>query len=307
MAHNHTTIRIGIDLGGTKISAIAIDNNGKALARTRVATPRNDYRGTIAQICDIVTQLEQETKARGSIGIGMPGSLSPASGLVQNANSIWLNGRSFKEDLREKLGRELRFANDANCFALSEAIDGAGKSAASVFGVIIGTGCGGGFVFRGKLVDGPRGIAGEWGHTPLPWPRDDELPGPRCWCGREGCIESWVAGPALSADHLAITGQELSAVDIAKAAQQHSRAAMATIARHANRLARGLAVVTNILDPEVIILGGGLSQMSHLYDDIPRLMAPYIFSDDRNVSVLAPKFGDDSGVRGAARLWETEV
>jgi fructokinase len=233
----------------------------------------------------------------------MPGSISPATGLVQNANSTWLNGRRFGEDLAAAIGADVRMANDANCFALSEARDGAAAGAGSVFGVIIGTGCGGGIVIDGRLVDGPRGIAGEWGHTPLPWPRPDEFPGPVCWCGRNGCLETWVSGPAVAADHARIAGARLTAEAVAAAAAGGDATASATLARHADRLARGLGVVCNMLDPEVIVLGGGLSQLAHLYEALPRLVAPHLFADHVRIDIRPPRWGDASGVRGAAWLW----
>lgn len=234
----------------------------------------------------------------------MPGSLSPVTGRVQNANSTWLNGRPLDRDLAAALGRPVRLANDANCFALSEATDGAAAGAASVFGVILGTGCGGGIVVDGRLVDGPLGVGGEWGHNPLPRPSADEVPGPPCWCGRHGCMETWVSGPGLAADHARATGERQSAETIAARAETGDEVALATMARHADRLARGLAHVVNILDPAVIVLGGGLSKLGHLYRNLPGLMAPHIFADAPHVDVRPPRWGDASGVRGAARLWD---
>jgi fructokinase len=233
----------------------------------------------------------------------MPGSLSPASGLVQNANSTWLNGRPFGRDLEAHLSRPVRLANDANCFALSEAVDGAGAGARSVLGVILGTGCGGGLVYDGALIDGPRGIGGEWGHNPLPWPRGDEHPGPACWCGRTGCMETWVSGPGLEADHARATGECLAADAIAARATAGDAKARATLDRHASRLARGLATVVNVFDPEVIVLGGGLSKLTYLYSVVPPLAAPYVFSEEKAIDIRPPRWGDASGVRGAARLW----
>jgi fructokinase len=233
----------------------------------------------------------------------MPGSLSPATGLVQNSNSSWINGRRLDADLTEALGRPLRFANDANCFALSEAIDGAGAGAKSVLGVILGTGCGSGIVIGGRILDGPRGIGGEWGHNPLPWPDPDEHPGPECWCGREGCLEVWVSGPGLQRDHRVMHGGALSPAEIVARAADGDRACQATLDRHASRLARGLAHVVNIVDPEVIVLGGGLSKLDHLYEVLPKLMAKHIFADTAAVDIRPPRWGDSSGVRGAAWLW----
>lgn len=233
----------------------------------------------------------------------MPGSLSPITGLVQGANSTWLNGRSLPADLEQRLGQPVRVANDANCFALSEAIDGSGAGARSVFGIIIGTGCGGGLVYNGRIIDGPNAIAGEWGHNPLPWATPDEFPGPRCWCGRNGCMETWVSGPGLSADHARSTGIETSAEEIARRATAGDAAARASLARHADRLARGIAHVVHIFDPEVIVLGGGLSGLAHLYDELPRLTAPHVFASAPRLAIRPPRWGDDSGVRGAAWLW----
>jgi fructokinase len=233
----------------------------------------------------------------------MPGSISPASGLVQNANSTWLNGRPFASDVEAHLGRRVRFANDANCFALSEAVDGAGAGARLVFGVILGTGCGGGLVFNGQIVDGPRAIGGEWGHNPLPWATVQEHPGPECWCKRRGCIETWVSGPGLEADHERATGLALSSEEIAARAENGETQALATLERHAGRLARGLAHVANIFDPHVIVLGGGLSKLSHLYTALPGLMGPYIFAEEARITVRPPRWGDAGGVRGAAWLW----
>lgn len=296
-------IRIGIDLGGTKIAAVALLPDGSVTEEIRVPTPREDYQGTLEAIRQLVLQLESIAGSRGTVGVGMPGSISPYTGLVQNANSTWLIGRPFDRDLADHLGRKVRVANDANCFALSEATDGAAAGARSVFGVILGTGCGGGIVFNGQVVEGPRGIAGEWGHNPLPWPEPDEYPGRRCWCGRMNCIETWVSGPALESDYAQITGERLPATDIGARASAGDKAAQDTLARHAGRLARGLSHVINILDPEVIVLGGGLSRLSHLYDVLPSLMAPYVLADRAQIDIRPPKWGDASGVRGAAWLW----
>ena len=295
--------RIGVDLGGTKIEGLLLDSDGQERARHRVATPRNDYAATIQAIRDLVLRLEAGAGEIASVGVGMPGSLSPSTRLVQNANSTWLNGRAFDRDLAAVLGRDVRLANDANCFALSEAVDGAGASAHSVFGVIIGTGCGGGVVFDGKLVDGPRGLGGEWGHNPLPWAEASEHPGPQCWCGRQGCMETWVSGPAIVADHLRTTGIETTVEDIARLAAGGDGTATSTLSRHASRLARGLAAAVNILDPEIIVFGGGLSQLEHLYRVLPDLMAPHVFADHAAITIHPPKWGDAGGARGAAWLW----
>jgi len=298
-------VRLGLDLGGTKIAGVALAPGGEVRAERRSPAPRGDYAATIAALAGMVEALEQAAGEPGSIGIGMPGSLSPATGLVQNANSTWLNGRPLGRDLEAGLGRPVRLANDANCFALSETVDGAGAGARSVFGVILGTGCGGGLVFEGRLIDGPRGIGGEWGHNPLPWAEADELPGPACWCGRRGCIETWVSGPGLEADHAHAAGERLSAGAIARRAAAGDPAARASLERHASRLARGLAAVVNIFDPEVVVLGGGLSNLAHLYAVLPALVGTHVFADRAAAGLVVrpPRWGDASGVRGAARLW----
>ncbi len=296
-------LQIGIDLGGTKIEGLALDRNGDERARLRIAAPRNGYAATLQAIADLVAELENAASGSASIGIGMPGSISPATGLVQNANSTWLNGRPLATDLEALFGPRVKLANDANCFALSEATDGAGAGARSIFGIILGTGCGGGLVINGKLIDGPRAIGGEWGHNPLPSPSPAEMPGPRCWCGRNGCMEAWVSGPALATDHLRATGHTAAAEEIACLADAGDVAARATLDRHAHRLARGVAAVINIFDPEVIVLGGGLSKLSHLYDVLPALIAPHVFADEARIIIRPPKWGDASGVRGAAWLW----
>lgn len=297
------TLRIGVDLGGTKIAAIALDGDGTTVASRRTATPREDYSATIETIAEMIDSLERQAGRNGTIGIGIPGSLSPATGRVRNANSTWLNGQPFDRDLAIHLERRIRMANDANCFALSEACDGSAAGASTVFGVILGTGCGGGLVVDGKLLNGPLAIAGEWGHNPLPWPEPDEYPGPECWCGRRGCVETWVSGPALSADHERRTGERLSVQEIAAGAAQGDEAALASLDKHASRLARALAAVVNLVDPDVIVLGGGLSALTHLYERLPELMAPHVFSDVAKVTVRPPRYGDASGVRGAAWLW----
>ena len=295
--------RIGIDLGGTKIAGIMLGPDGGTIASRRIGAPRGDYAATIAAIADMAAALEQEAGGAASIGVGMPGSMSPVTHLVQGSNSTWLNSKPFGQDLEARLGRPIRVANDANCFALSEAADGAGEGAASVFGVIVGTGCGGGLVFNGRLVDGPNAIGGEWGHNPLPWASADERPGPQCWCGRCGCMEMWASGTGLAADHCRVTGEHLTAEQIARRAGEGDDAARATLARHAGRLARGLAQVINLFDPHVIVLGGGLSNLDALYEDLPRLAAPHVFAAVPRISVRPPRWGDASGVRGAARLW----
>lgn len=302
-------LRIGVDLGGTKIEGLLICPDGAELARRRVTAPREDYDATLRTIGEVVAALISDAGAHQdhsamTVGVGMPGSISPASGLVQNANSSWLNGRTFDTDLRATIGLPVKFANDANCFALSEAVDGAGAGAASLFGVILGTGVGGGLVIAGRLVDGPRGTGGEWGHNALPWASCSETPGPACWCGRRGCIEVWVSGPAMARDHLHETGDNLNAEEIAACATQGDAGATATLTRHTQRLARSLAHVINIFDPDVVVLGGGLSKLPHLYTDLPAAIAPHLFTDAPTVRVQPPRWGDASGVRGAAWLWD---
>ena len=300
-------LRIGIDLGGTKIEGVGLDAGNSVVAGPhRVATPRQDYAGTVAAVRDLVSRIEQETgaQAASSVGVGIPGSIVKATGRVQNANSVWLNGQPFGDDLAVAIGQPVRVANDANCFALSEAHDGAGQGARSVFGVILGTGCGGGLVYEGRIVDGPNGIGGEWGHNPLPWPRADEVPGPWCWCGRQGCMETWVAGPALEAAYEVAAGERVRASEVARRASDGDAAARATLDAHLDRLARGLAHVINIFDPHVIVLGGGLSNLSHLYTALPGALAARIFAERPVVDIRAARWGDSSGVRGAAWLWD---
>lgn len=301
--------RIGIDLGGTKTAIAVLDRDGREALANRVATTAGDYPATLDTIARLVAQAEARLACQGeaTIGVGMPGSISPHSRKVQNANSTWLNGRNFAADLPQRLGRPVRFANDANCFALSEAADGAGHGARTVFGVIIGTGCGAGLVHSGRLIDGPRGCAGEWGHNALPWPGADDEPAPQCWCGLKGCMETWVSGPGLHSDYLARGGSASAAgnaLAVARLAETGDAVAAAALDRHASRLGRGLAMIVNIFDPEVIVLGGGLSNLTSLYESLPALIAPYIFADDRRVTIRPPLHGDASGVRGAARLWD---
>ncbi len=296
--------RLGIDLGGTKIEGVVLAPDGSELARRRIAAPAGDYGATLGALEGLVGSLEADAGGTCSVGIGMPGSLSPATGLVQNANSVWLNGRSLARDLEQRLCRSIRFANDANCFAISEATDGAAAGAGTVFGVILGTGCGGGIVVGGRIVDGPRGIGGEWGHNPLPWMTAGEFPGPTCWCGRPGCMETWVSGPGLAADHARSGGDPIDGPEIATRAVAGDKAAQATLDRHAHRLARGLAHVVNLIDPDVIVLGGGLSRLDHLYRVLPGLMSPWIFADSAEITIRPPRWGDASGVRGAAWLWD---
>jgi fructokinase len=298
--------RIGVDLGGTKIEAAAVDRFGAVHARRRVATPSGDYAGTIAAVAGLVRGIEAGLRGTASVGVGMPGTLVARTGLVKNANSTWLNGRPLGRDLETALGRPVRLANDANCFALSEASDGAAADCKAVFGVILGTGVGGGIVIDGRIVTGVNAIAGEWGHNPLPWPRPDELPGPDCYCGRRGCIETFLSGPGLAADHRRHGGGDLDGAQIAAAAATGDPACRRSLDAYAGRLARALATVVNILDPDAIVLGGGLSAIGGLYGAVPRLWDEFVFSDEVATRLLPPRHGDSSGVRGAAWLWRPE-
>jgi fructokinase len=292
-----SAMRIGVDLGGTKIEVAALGGAGEILLRRRVPTP-GDYEGVIGAIAGLVADAEARLGRPGTVGIGIPGSLSPASGLVRGANTTWLNGGRLDQDLAAALGREVRLSNDANCLALSEAADGAGQGAASVFAVILGTGVGAGVVVGGRLLEGANRVAGEWGHNPLPWMTAGEHPGPRCWCGQRGCIEAFLCGPALAADADGPGARDATALP-----SRADQAARAALARHAERLARALAHVVNLLDPEVIVLGGGLSNMAHLYEELPRLLPRHVFSDVVSTRILPARHGDSSGVLGAARLW----
>jgi fructokinase len=294
--------RIGIDLGGTKIELIALDDAGQEILRRRIPTPQGDYPATLAAIAALVAWAEKALHAQARIGIGTPGAISPATGHMKNANSVCLNGQPLKEDLQRLLKRDIRLSNDANCFALSEATDGAAAGANVVFGVILGTGVGGGIVVHGHVLDGPNAIAGEWGHNPLPWPRIDELPGPACYCGKHGCIETWLSGPGLAADCQRNTALTLSASEIAARADQGDATCAAIMAQYEHRLARSLAHVINLLDPDVIVLGGGLSNVARLYENVPALWGQFVFSDSVRTQLHPPKFGDSSGVRGAAWL-----
>lgn len=296
-------MRIGIDLGGTKIEALALDFEGVELARHRVDTPREDYKGTIAAITGLVHLLESKTGKKGSVGAGIPGSISEKTGLVKNANSTWLNGRPLDKDLSVALGREVRIANDANCLAVSEATDGAAAGKRVVFGVILGTGCGGGVAVNGRVHAGPNGTGGEWGHNPLPWPRAEENPGPICYCGKPGCMEMWVSGTGLARDYQATTGKQRTAREVIAAFEAGEKEALVVVERLEDRLARGLANVINILDPDVFVLGGGLSLTRHLYESLPKRLPEYVFGGEVDTPILQAKFGDSSGVRGAAWLW----
>ena len=296
-------MRIGVDLGGTKIEAIAVSDAGEIRLRHRVPTPRRDYEATLRAVVDIVRSFQRELGQTCSVGVGIPGAMSLATGLVKNANSVWLIGRPLDRDLERMLGQPVRVANDANCFALSEATDGAGKGAAVVFGVIVGTGTGGGIVVHGRVLDGRNRIGGEWGHNPLPWPEPDEWPGPPCYCGRTGCIETFLSGPALSRGYAALTGQAIDAAEVARRALGGDVAAERALATYEARMARALASVINILDPDMIVLGGGLSNIDRLYANVPSRWGPFVFSDRVETPLVQAAHGDSSGVRGAAWLW----
>jgi len=296
-------IRIGIDLGGTKIEGVALASDGRAVSGRRIPTPRDDYNGSVRAIAGLVASLETDVGSRGTVGIGMPGAISPATGLVKNANSTWLNGRALRQDLETALGRSVRLANDANCFALSEACDGAAAGAEVVFGVIIGTGTGGGVVVRRQVLTGPNAVAGEWGHNPLPWPEPGEWPGEACYCGRSGCIETFLSGPGLARDYERATGIRMGSEAIAARAADGDEAAEAALRRYEARMARALASIINTLDPDVIVLGGGLSKLDRLYGSVPAQWSRWVFSDRVDTRLVPPRHGDASGVRGAAWLW----
>ena len=296
-------IRIGVDFGGTKIEAAAIDAGGAFVSRVRAANP-GDYGAAIATVRALVGEAEREAGVSGlPVGIGMPGSISSATGLVRNSNSVWLNGTAFDKDLEGALSRPVRVENDANCFALSEAADGAGEGARVVFGAILGTGCGGGVVVGGRTVEGHNRIGGEWGHTPLPWPTAAELGAHRCWCGRADCLETWISGSALAADHASQTGRKLTGEAIVLAARAGEAAAGAALDRYIDRLGRALAVICDILDPDVIVCGGGMSNVAEIYERVGPAIERYVFSDVFTTPVVPAKHGDSSGVRGAAWLW----
>ena len=297
------SIRIGVDLGGTKIEVIALGEKGEVVACRRAPTPKDDYQKTVRAVVDLVQAIEKALKFKGTVGVGIPGAISPATGRVKNANSTVLIGHRLDKDLGAALDREVRLSNDANCFAVSEAQDGAGVGATVVFGVIVGTGTGAGIVVEGKILTGPNAIAGEWGHNPLPWPRPEELPGPRCYCGKSGCIETFLSGPGMARDFLKSSGKSLEASEILRLAARGDIAAEACLKRYEDRMARGLAHVMNILDPDVIVLGGGLSNIKRLYTNVPRRWKDYVFSDRVDTRLVPPVHGESSGVRGAAWLW----
>jgi len=301
-----TFMRIGIDLGGTKIAAAALHPNGRLGPRHRTPTP-SGYGETLQAIASLVEAIEGEAGARGRVGIGTPGAISPFSGVIKNANNTSLNGKPFRTDLQEVLGRDVRMANDADCFALSEAVDGAAAGASVVFGVIVGTGCGGGVVVHGQVLGGVNAIGGEWGHNPLPWPSAEELPGPPCDCGRSGCIEQYLAGTGLRRDHRLVTGVDLSAEEIERGDLAGDSACSATVERYVDRMARSLATVINLLDPEVIVLGGGVSRMKTLYARVPAVWSRYVFSDHVATRLVENRHGASSGLRGAAWLWPKET
>jgi fructokinase len=297
-------MRIGVDVGGTKIEAIALDAKGRELKRVRVATPRGDYAATVATVKTLVSELETATKRVGSVGVGIPGTVVAATGLVKNANSTWLNGMPFERDLSIALEREVRCANDANCFAVSEAVDGAGHGYGVVFGVILGTGCGGGIAINGKVLNGLDGVSGEWGHIPLPWATADEYPGPKCFCGKSGCLEMWISGTGLEQDFARVTGREMRGAQIVESAAAGDAEAEAALVRLEDRIARGLAVVVNLLDPDVIVLGGGLSKLDRLYTGgLAAKLSGLIFGGGGATPIVRNMHGDSSGVRGAAWLW----
>lgn len=295
-------VQIGVDFGGTKIEAAALDEAGRFLTRIRAPNP-GSYEASLQAICELVAKVEAQTGQSGTVGIGTPGAVSPKTGLMMNANSLFLNGRPFREDLSAKLGRGVRLANDANCLALSEAVDGAGAGARVVFAVVLGTGCGGGLVVDGQLIEGSNGVAGEWGHTPLPWPKLEELPGPRCWCGQEGCLDLWISGTGLERDYEKYTGEHLNGEKIIANLRSAEARAMATFDRLVDRLGRALAMIANIVDPDVIVVGGGLSNVVELYERLPAAVSKHAFCDAWTGTISPAKWGDSSGVRGAARLW----
>jgi fructokinase len=300
---NDEPIRIGVDLGGTKIEFVALERDGRELHRHRVATPRFDYEGTVRAVAGAVEGIEKELGRRATVGVGIPGTVSGKTGLVKNANSTWLNGMPFDKDLSHALAREVRCANDANCLAVSEATDGAGAGQHVVFAVILGTGCGGGIALDGRVDSGLNGVAGEWGHNTLPWMTAEEYPGPACYCGRNGCIETWISGTGLEADYLRATKESLRGPDILARSAAGEPAALAALDRFEDRLTRGLAQVINLLDPDVIVRGGGASQIQRIYKNVPGRLKEYVFGKEAETPVLRSKHGDASGVRGAAWLW----
>jgi fructokinase len=301
--HSLNKIRIGVDLGGTKIEFVALASDGRELYRHRVATPRGDYDGTVRAIRDGVLEIESKLQGRATVGVGIPGTISRLTHTVKNANSTWMNGRPFDKDLSAALGREVRCANDANCLAVSEATDGAGAGSRVVFAVILGTGCGGGVAFEGRVHNGRNGVAGEWGHTTLPWMKPEEYPGPLCYCGYNGCVETWISGTGLEADYERATKTKLLGKEIVARSEAGEVAALACLERYEDRLTRSLAQMINILDPDIIVLGGGVSQVPRLYRNVPSRLKQYVFGREADTPLVVAKHGDASGVRGAAWLW----
>jgi fructokinase len=299
-------IRIGVDFGGTKIEAAALDPDGRFLARVRVPNP-GDYDQALVTVRELIARVEAEAGGTGTVGVGLPGSISPRTGLMRNANSVYLNGRTFREDLSVAMGREVRVANDANCLALSEAVDGAVAGAKVAFAIIVGTGCGGGLVVDGQLIEGANGIGGEWGHMPLPWPSAAEHPGPKCWCGQYGCLETWVSGTGFQRDYAeASGGKAITGEAIVQAARRGEAVAAAAFDRLIGRLGRAIAVVCNLVDPDAFVIGGGLSNVPELFERLPGAVRPFVFSDSWEAKIVPAQWGDSSGVRGAARLWSSE-
>lgn len=296
-------MRLGVDLGGTKIAAVVLDDEGRQVWQARVATPRGDYDATVRAIACLAQEGERAAGRPVTVGVGIPGAASRVTGLIKNANSTWLIGRPLQQDLSSALGREVRLANDANCLVMSEATDGAAAGAAVVFGVILGTGTGGGVVVHGRLLEGPNAIAGEWWHNPLPWPDESEWPGEPCYCGRRGCIETWLSGPALSRDYARHGGEIIAAEDVVRRADAGEAPAVDALGRWDRRLAKSLATVINLLDPDVIVVGGGLSRLARIYTHVPGLWSGWVFSDAVSTRLVPARFGDASGVRGAAWLW----
>lgn len=295
-------IQIGVDFGGTKIEAAALDGTGRFLTRVRTPNP-GEYEGAIREVRDLIAKVERDAGGEGTIGVGTPGSISPRTGRMRNANSTYLNGRTFREDLEVAIGREIRLANDANCMALSEAVDGAAAGARSAFAVIVGTGVGGGLVVDGQIVEGANGIGGEWGHVPLPWMTEAEYPGPDCWCGQRGCLDMMISGTGLQKDHAVRTGHRLDGTTIVQAARRGEADAVATLDAYVDRLGRAMAMIVNIVDPDVFVMGGGMSNVEEIYDRLPITIRRHAFGDAWEGRIVAAQWGDSSGVRGAARLW----
>ncbi len=303
---NSGHVRVGVDLGGTKIEFVALERDGAELHRHRIATPRFDYEGTVRAIADGVKEMEKVLGRTASVGVGIPGTISGKTGLVKNANSTWMNGKPFDKDLGLALAREVRCANDANCLAVSEATDGAGAGKHIVFAVILGTGCGGGVAVDGRVHNGLNGVAGEWGHNTLPWMRPDEFPGPPCYCGKKGCVETWVSGTGLEHDYERVTKVSLHGPEIIARSAAGEPEALAALDRFEDRLARALAGVINLLDPDVFVFGGGASQIPRLYKNVPPRLQEHVFGHEADTPLLPAKHGDSSGVRGAAWLWPLE-